>query len=452
MKKFTHAWLAMMAMKRIEKAVIPERQKDDAVALVKWFKNYRDFVISGAWYPDEVIKDMSPSHITKFKPDNSSKDVSFRLMPPTLGLYQHGLTSRLMDKPFTITIGNLCDRCEALTHALIDNFKILYYEGVGSPISPVNNHIAMRFFMLSHYIADAHMPLHCDARQFATPKNPNQVHAYIEEQWDNMVDRSYEIDIDNNRFFYDPEGYPLKKDMQPIIQYVEDELARREFIWAWGPDPKEGEKKQKCKNTWDYMSGITQYSYLMAYDMIPDDTDPMNITPAYYRESAAYKEHFEEYSKIILSDAVESIAKVWLHAWVRYRDWWRGCELASLKATADAAEKDLESAKKTINSDEEETLKLKEKITKCEDTLAKKQKSFDDLAAKGKDTTKAQEQLTKAIAALKTAKDKLQIHKDDVAEAKASLSTLQAIYDVKKREHNLRIKEYAKYVDKNSVI
>ena len=56
----------MMAMKRLDKAAIPEtegRGKNPqqvakyARSLVRWFKNYRDFVVQGAWYPDEVFCD-----------------------------------------------------------------------------------------------------------------------------------------------------------------------------------------------------------------------------------------------------------------------------------------------------------------------------------------------------------------------------------------------------------
>ena len=58
MKKYTHAWLAMMAMKRLDKADIPELEGTGssvqevakyARTLVRWFKNYRDFVVQGAW-------------------------------------------------------------------------------------------------------------------------------------------------------------------------------------------------------------------------------------------------------------------------------------------------------------------------------------------------------------------------------------------------------------------
>lgn len=339
MKKYTHAWLAMMAMKRIEKADIPAKHKEDAAALVKWFKDYRDFVISGAWYPDSVFKDMGTSHILKYVPDAKSKDVSFRVMPPTLQLYQMGLSSPMYMKPFTIKSGNLCDRCESFTESLVDSFKILESEGKGEPIVPSCNHTAMRFFILSHYIADCHMPLHCDARSISA------VHAFIEEQWDNRVRASYQLDEANNRFFYDPAGYPLVNgSLDPLMKAVETDLVKREFIWDWG---------KGCGNTWDYMSGVSQYSYLMAYRLVPADRPASEITKKWYMTTEAYTEHFDEYSTIILSDAVDSIAKVWLHAWVRYRSWLRGRELAELKEKARNAEK---AHKKAVGKESEDVV------------------------------------------------------------------------------------------------
>ena len=67
MKKYSHAWLAFMAMKRLEVIATTEDEtvvkgvsddvRQQAKALWKWFRNYRDFVIEGAWYPDEVFKE-----------------------------------------------------------------------------------------------------------------------------------------------------------------------------------------------------------------------------------------------------------------------------------------------------------------------------------------------------------------------------------------------------------
>ena len=442
MKKYTHAWLAMMAMKRIEKAKIPARQQDDAKALITWFKNYRDFVLSGAWYPDAVFKDMSTSHIVKYKPDPSGTSGYFRLMPPTLQLYKYGLNSDMYGKPYILEKRhNICDRCEAFTESLIDSFKILSVENGGSPIVPSNNHIAMRFFILSHYIADCHMPLHCDARSFY---NKNEVHAFIEDEWDKQVRASYKIDEDNERFFYDPEGYPLPLEGKTeLIKYVEEELEKREFIWSWGAG---------CNNTWDYMSGISQYSYLFAYRLVPADHVPDEISKELYRNSAAYKEHFTEYSKVILGDAVESIAKVWLHAWGRYRDWFRDTELSYLKARQKDADNTLKAASKTIDSYPADSQKQSGKVQVARESLTGKQNDYDAALAKGGNTEKKAQALEKAKARLAEAEEKLAAIEREYKEAVSSLDSLKSLLLAAQIQVKRKEAEIKKYADSNSGI
>ena len=91
MKKYSHAWIAFMAIKRLEVIATTEDQsvikgvsedvRKEAKALARWFKNYRDFVIQGAWYPDEVFKDMSTSHIVKYHPADDGPYTTFGKLP-----------------------------------------------------------------------------------------------------------------------------------------------------------------------------------------------------------------------------------------------------------------------------------------------------------------------------------------------------------------------------------
>ena len=48
--------------------------------------------------------------------------------------------------------------------------------------------------MLSHYIADAHMPLHCDKRKFS---DGSDIHAKIEGEWDKLIQSTFKIDKEN---------------------------------------------------------------------------------------------------------------------------------------------------------------------------------------------------------------------------------------------------------------
>lgn len=315
MKKYTHAWLAFMAMKRLDQAALPETEgsgksavevKRFAKSLVRWFKNYRDFVVQGAWYPDEVFSDQGMSHGVKYVPDEISDEPrSFKLLPETMEVRRLMMAeSKLFGRQFVIEKGNLCDRCDAMAHTIVDNFKIQYREDKGNPIAPSSTHMAMRFFIMSHYIADAHMPLHCDARPLS------KIHAAVETQWENGVKKSYRIDDDNNRFFYDPDGYPLKTDkMATLMEAVEKKIMERPFIYNWG---------SSGYSTWDYMSAVTEYSYLLAYEMFPKGFEDMGWTDYKKRPEA---QRFEQYSAKLMADAVDSIARAWLHVWVRYRLW-----------------------------------------------------------------------------------------------------------------------------------
>ena len=316
MKMFTHAWLAFMAVKRLDKANIPEfyGSGDSAVpigkyakSLVRWFMNYRDFVMQGAWYPDLVFADMGTSHGVKYKPAAPGTYFHpFKELPDTMEVYKLMIKeSKLYGQPFEIVKGDLCDRCEAMAHTIVDNFKIQFHEDKGNPLSPSSNHMAMRFYIMSHYIADAHMPLHCDARPLG------DIHADVEKQWENNVKTSYDIDYRNKRFFYDSDGYPLIQEgkMTPLIEAVEKRILERTFDYSWG---------QNGSSTWTYMSTITEYSYLLAYQMFPEGFK--DTTWKTYSKTEEAK-RFEEYCTLLMTDAIDSIARVWLHVWIRYCKW-----------------------------------------------------------------------------------------------------------------------------------
>ena len=86
-----------MAIKRLEIiatttdenviAGVTDKVRTEAKALVKWFKNYRDFVIKGAWYPDDVFKDMGTSHIVKYSPNDDGPYSTFGKLPSTHSIF-----------------------------------------------------------------------------------------------------------------------------------------------------------------------------------------------------------------------------------------------------------------------------------------------------------------------------------------------------------------------------
>ncbi len=316
MKKMTHAWLAFMAIKRLEETGLSRANRKYADSLIKLFKSRRDDVPQGAWYPDAVIKDMASSHVLKITP-SAGDTVKFRRLPTTLLSYQYGKRSPVKKKAFTIDKhDNLPDRCESIAHSVIDHLKIQKSEDKGSPVLPTDNQVALLLFMLSHYVADAHMPLHCDSRKFSDEDN---VHGRMEGEWDDMVKRHYRIDDDNERFYYDPDGYPLRdlnRDQEyqsSFLKTVEDELLKRKFFLTWGA---------KNKNVWDYMSAVCQHSYLLSYCFLPPRYDHTSVTSGNWQSLG--KVAFKELSTAVLADAIDSIARIWFRVWRRYEKWKKG--------------------------------------------------------------------------------------------------------------------------------
>jgi len=313
MKKYTHAWLAFMAIKRLEDTSISGADRKYADSLINWFKSHKDCVVQGAWYPDAVIQDMATSHVLKITPSNDSA-VKFKTLPATYMNYQLGKDSPVRNMSFTIEKGNnLPDRCDAIAHSVIDHLKLQEHEEKGSPVSPSDNQLALLLFMLSHYVADAHMPLHCDSRRFSEGIN---LHGYIEGKWEDMIELYYRIDRDNERFFYDPSGYPLKelsREQQyqsSLLKKVSDMLDERKFLISWGGGNQ---------NVWDFMSAIGEHSYLLSYCFIPQQYTHTDVTLDNWQSLGSIS--FEDYSAAVLSDSIDSIARIWLRVWRRYMKW-----------------------------------------------------------------------------------------------------------------------------------
>ncbi len=315
MKKYSHAWLSFMAIKRLEEAELSRTNRNYADNLIGWFKRHRDDVTQGAWYPDSVIKDMANSHVLKLTP-SAETGGKFRQLPTTYLNYKHGKSSPLRKKSFTIEKDdNLPDRCESIAHSVIDHLKMQESEEKGSPVSPTDNQIALLLFMLSHYIADAHMPFHCDSRRFSEGMN---IHGDMEGEWDETIRQHYLIDDDNERFFYDPDGYPLRDSsndqeyQSSFLKRVDDVLQDRKFFISWGA---------RNKNVWDFMSAICQYSYLLSYCFIPQEYDHTSVTRENWQSLGSIS--FEELSVAVFADAIDSIARVWLRVWRKYIKWER---------------------------------------------------------------------------------------------------------------------------------
>lgn len=311
MKKYTHAWIAFNAIRRLES--IPQAGQDSkaaARAIVKWFKSHKDGVISGAWYPDSIIKDNSTSHVLKLTPVPSGQG-SFPVLPSRMWLYKLRSKSPCLQMGIQVEQGdNLPERCEALAHSVIDNLRVLHAEDRGSAVAPTSSHVSLILFMLSHYVADAHVPVHCDSRKFS---DGDDIHSEMEGVWEGAVKRSFEIDAANNRFLYEKDGYPALKNPaafeSSVLKKAVDDLTTRAFVVTYGTGNT---------NVLAYIHAICRHSYLLSYSFIPPEFNEKNVTKATWQNLARQSVTAEEMNVAVLSDAIDSVARVWLRVWRRY--------------------------------------------------------------------------------------------------------------------------------------
>jgi len=314
MKSLTHAWLVFKAMERLEKASLSARDYYHAESLVLWFKANSHGVEHGVRYPDEVMKDNAHSHVRRFGPEEQGSG-QFRKLPPTQLLYQTGLHAPLYGKNFRVEEqDNLPLRCEALAHAAIDGLKMLAGEEKGSPVAPTVNYVAVLFCMLGHYVADAHMPFHCDRRRFSEGFD---LHGHIEEEWEDAVRKYYPVEKSSGRFLLNAEGYPRLEAGQDygssFLESVELEMEQREFIGDWGDGNR---------NVAEYIEAVCQYSYLLAYSFIPPDFDETNVTASNWHALPGQNPSLLDiFSHMVFADTIDSIARVWLRVWKRYKVW-----------------------------------------------------------------------------------------------------------------------------------
>lgn len=355
MKAIAHAWLALMALERLKEPKKTESFRRSFLG--KNFKGYflgnnfdpyfqkqannftdffdkrKDAFLKGAWFPDSVISDnLTGGHTLKLKkPETkeekkSAKEFENRLPSHLCSLEKLGIKkSRLKEKVFRKAKYVLPDRCEALTHSIRDMVLIQKKEPKGSDIIFSDNQITLYFLMLSHYLSDAHVPPHCDARDFY---GPSTIHPDMEKYWDKEITKFYEFDKKRKVFDYDLGGAPElikneKKEEQfkeSFLYKVIEELGNRK----WRLERAKGKLADKKilgegnKKIYDYAKAICFASYLISTDFIPESVSEKEYKELKILEDPKYKKKLDKISVCVLADAIDSIALVWLLTWNKY--------------------------------------------------------------------------------------------------------------------------------------
>jgi len=352
MKQRAHAWVALRAFKMID-------DWGQAPKLTEMLSYYLSDVWNGAWLPDTRIVDMRYGHVFKMDSDpafiypelpeeewyiKTAEDLA-RLLAGERSCISYVRDSEELKKPYRAHPtegGHLPNRVLALSHTIADMVKLSDFplaayaktktkKKVDLSAEKVKNlstspnfsarQIALAFFLVSHYVCDAHMPLHCDLRDVTVSKKrrlPKNLHPWIEEYWE--------------------EGFPSREDLI-LTEYTEDTLDEivvekipEGSMIAVDRDPKYSVGKKvdsRLKgDEWNEMIYTTRLSYAVARKWIQTDVDWDRLLPEGYkkfRESVSNKQlgatfagDFVDVTNRIFQDAVRSVAAIWNRAWTRF--------------------------------------------------------------------------------------------------------------------------------------
>jgi len=320
-----HAWVGLMALQRLKSL----RGKFDSYygkqvdAFLRFFDKHKDAFVQGAWFPDSVISDnLAGGHTYKLGvPKNKSEEEKAVVIKNRTPGYLSCQTlikdkSRLSEKLYNDYSYTLPDRCEALSHSIRDMILIQRKEPKGSDIMFNDDQITLYFLMLSHYIADAHVPPHCDSRDFYTPST---IHPDMESWWDKEILKYYAFDKERKVFDYDINGaVELKEDAKKLFETsFLCEALKILNSRAWSPKDKEilGEGNVKI---YDYLKAVCFVSYLVSTEFIPLSMPASQYNKLKILEDRQYFDRLKQISSHIFADAIDSIALVWILTWDKY--------------------------------------------------------------------------------------------------------------------------------------
>ncbi len=336
MNQPTHAWLAVEAYRKIEKAsATSEGKKKKLDGLVKLLgKNLRDVVVA-AWLPDSLIKDMSYGHVFKNSVYTGGQTTRFTLSKADL---QKNLSpeflapgiafDRIDSSWWTVAYrvkengGHLPARVNALCQTARDMLKmgdkdVVKLTGIkldGSKIisdsvlsSPRD--IAIMMWMLSHYVADAHMPFHSDNRALASSNKDNKAHSGIETIWGKQVSKLFHVKS------------ILKQTPKQILEAQPPKGSKFAGI-DFGKDI--GVLVNKS-DPWLEAVYLCRMGFAVSFSMIPpsvaavdDRITTVTMDDILDPNGFCGEDLFWELSRAIMNDAVNSIARFWQDIWVDF--------------------------------------------------------------------------------------------------------------------------------------
>ena len=339
MKQRAHAWSALRALKLLD-------DSNKTPELVELLSYYLSDVWEGSWLPDTLIVDMRYGHIYKMDSDprmlgaDITKEEWLKLPYKQLKSKLKGnrlLLEYVKDAPelnspyksHPAKGGHLPNRVIALSQTVGDMLKMsdyplsfyakkekssAYHKDLSAQsvkdlsLSPnfSARQIALTLFMLSHYICDAHMPLHCDLRDYGgdrdkTRRLPKKLHPSIEEEWEEN--------------FPEKEVLILHEYKKQSVDEAVKTLPEKSIIKI--DEQKEYRLDNKIPNItqdeWQEMVCVCRVSYTVSRQWIKEPYKDVKDLIQGIGEA-----EFARVTNYIFHDTVQAIASIWHKAWCKF--------------------------------------------------------------------------------------------------------------------------------------
>ena len=327
MNQRTHAWIAIRAVALLEKEGCNK-------SLVKLLKPTLKAAAIGAWIPDKRDAKIggadTDNHVLKMKPYKGVQKKRFTLTKPQL-LKKLG-TARAMHKflkqdtvlnnawwerPYKADPQpgqHIADRVGALVTTITDLLimgdvelaglvpgRYQFAEKLAANCLTRSEQAAMYLYMQSHFIADACMPCHCDARKLASYSNG--LHKELEAHWSKKVGT-----------YFNDKRLDASQDTPDTILEKAKEIDTVFDIDFKGPVPE-----LTCRDVWLETVYICRGSFAVASIISP---------PRNYKYGSDTLSPFEtvfpqdsdllaSIDKVLIHDSVLNVAIIWKHIWSR---------------------------------------------------------------------------------------------------------------------------------------
>lgn len=335
MNQPTHAWLAVEAYRKI----VAEAKTDDGKrkkldGLARLLGAHLGDVVVAAWLPDSLIKDMSYGHVFKNSLVKKDETGRFRITKDDLTAhlpagaqipkvaFDH-VDATWWDKSYKVKDngGHLPARINALCQTARDMFRMgdadvvelteiksRGAEKIANALLYSPRNVAMTLWMTSHYIADAHMPFHCDNRAVASTARQT-THCDVENLWGEQVSDLFHAKT------------LLGKHPEEILNTRHPEKSAFDNLDF-------GKGISALKNSgdpWKEAVYICRASFAASFAMVPMEISPVDdkstavsLKDILNNNNICGEDRFWEISRAIVVDAVNSIAMFWQDTWVDF--------------------------------------------------------------------------------------------------------------------------------------